>query len=463
MGLIISALPIAIHSDPKMLRFEPVSSYLDLQLRPDEKTFLGQIGILGPTQNQRQLSMLEQKFESIMLEIKAQKHLEHEQLVIKVSVSELNTKIGALLAIPDISWLIARYHKWGREDYKLFISLYHARYFHQALPYLVDLMANPASRFFQSFTLVKIFDEHRSANYPTYRYYQLEGAPEWPDEADFSEEVRAIIRLLTSDAKEQATLLAQHKQAILTAAPETIDSGLFAVVHTLSPFTSEESMQLVDGWLSGAAKARPDIRWMIYRLRGKDMSLDEVKEAISNNQAINYGVVYDDDIFPFHLLELGLNGRNCNTFLSFTMKSLILFEKNRPHINKLTGFLLILLNDALYLDFNKVNELFSASRFGASCTHKTQAMNKLREIIPTMIWHLKLSYVSNMSLYPKGSHSLAPIEDHCQRLLEAFQLTGEKRFKTQLVDLLKEDQSRESARKALSQIEADDFDDSGSN
>ena len=82
--------------------------------------------------------------------------------------------------LPEIAWLMARSQVWNHDDGSLLCWLHRARYSPQALPDLVMLLANPDSRFFNPFILVKLAAEMRQAKYPD-RYYRLIDAPVWPD------------------------------------------------------------------------------------------------------------------------------------------------------------------------------------------------------------------------------------------------------------------------------------------
>lgn len=146
--------------------------------------------------------------------------------------------------LPEIGFLLARSFSWGIDNPHIFTLLHEARFFHQAFPYLANILGNPDSPFFEPRTLIKAARESRVARHPALREYHVANAPEWPDPSS-DKHINRIVELLKLSDSENTQLVKEYKDEFLTGMERgEFHAGLAMVLLELKAFNADEKMKL---------------------------------------------------------------------------------------------------------------------------------------------------------------------------------------------------------------------------
>ncbi|MGI9273402.1 MAG: hypothetical protein ACR2PT_00905 [Endozoicomonas sp.] len=454
--------------------FVPINSIYDLQLTPDEMLPLGHASIASDPKSQRtkgEFSDAEYTFTAQLQELHAQRVNLGDEVRIKVSldaIRENRLELSRHRMIPDLSWLLARSMDWSDFDPGLFMALYYARFYEPAFPYLVELMTNPDSPFFQPFTLVKIAAEHQSANYPSYRKYLIADSPLWPGPENLSEGSMKITQLLTIRNKQKRDALSmQYKQDILNSVD--IDAGLVAVVDELTPFEEGEKVILVNLLSEASSPEAPALAWILYRFIS-----DKHSEYSWISSTLNKPGIVKETI-PYHHLDLMMKVDGYTdrlTHLEAALKGFGGSQGIKQTIYTKTGRNLILFSDVFYQSDKSLLESFSKTQLqpvileGLGVLNRALAIQSVEKSLSVHTEKLLRAHMKQMAKDDYALHigaygdkytselldSLATPEAHCQRLLEAYKITNEPRFLSLLDQLLKTKKYSESAKEAITEL-----------
>ena len=145
---------------------------------------------------------------------------------------------------PEVAFLIARLMPWNPDDPQLLGHLYHARFFHQAMPYLVRILGDPDSRLFEPFTLVRLAKERLRARYPAFRHYRITDVPPWP-ENDYDPVISDMVTLLDLPAKSNRSAARTIKRDFLQRLEQgQFHAGLCALLLELDYFDQGEKERI---------------------------------------------------------------------------------------------------------------------------------------------------------------------------------------------------------------------------
>ena len=205
--------------------------------------------------------------------------------------------------IPELAYLKARLQPWDSVSAKFCLMLYQARYFHEAFPYLVQVMLDGNSPVFQPETLVAISGEVLRAGYPEFRRFLLQGAPfPFPDWPQVSPEAQTVTDLLKLPMQERSEKLSAIKTGVfesvlLSLSIGDVNPGWISVIHAMGGFTEEESDRIVHVLLGIAPTETNQVGWLISRMASK---------ALSDTPAVQQYRQQYQRISPQHSLELAL-------------------------------------------------------------------------------------------------------------------------------------------------------------
>ena len=207
------------------------------------------------------------KFVSHLLTLQARVTRTGGNITVLLSASGIkNIELANLsYSIPDYAYLNARTMPWHINGGRLLLTLYRARYFHQAFPYLAAILGDPRSRLFQPASLVKMAKEFRKSAYPVNRRYELAGdLPDWPEP---DEAIKEIADLLMAGKDEQAAMLKAISRRFLNDLEQGyFHAGLGMVILQLGGFSKTQKNFLVSRIAYGFDGA-PGARWLLSSLQ----------------------------------------------------------------------------------------------------------------------------------------------------------------------------------------------------
>lgn len=397
-------------SAPPQVLTTSVSSTRDLTISPIDPFPLGDISVshtkkhsLGETPE------LEDRFIEFLKKSKAKRTMTSGHLEISLSSKEVrkvrkHENKMILLRIPDVAYLAIRLEPWQPQSPEFFLRLYEARNFHQTLPYLVLLMADPESDFFQPFSLMAITQEVAAAHYPGYRHFVLSDAPTWPTLSESSEPVRQIYQLLMAQGDEQKSLISSLKLSLSEQLYQgEFHPGLFAVLHSLEPF-GKETLTEFEHALSPGYKTMPGTQWVLNRTN--KIPFTEADLSSSSYRPLEKLDLY---IQLLHAAEQP-EGRMFHSAI-VSLASWLQTATTEEVLDQI-----VLLNDHFYQQIDKVDEMFKKMKFykpplDSHGKRKTISPGYIASSLGELMKkEMQAHSESNLSLYPKIMQTVTSLE-----------------------------------------------------
>lgn len=182
--------------------------------------------------------------------------------------------------LPDLHFLKARQLEWSLSDGALLIHLYSARFLKQGFYYLVQILANPESPFFNPFVLEKIAREFRAAQYPEREYEMLDAYP-WPT---LSGELETIFQLLIAPTEEREALRDSLKMDLMEQLKSgNFHLGLTVVLIRLNAFkSSKQDMETLRSALQQRAVHDQGAAWILMTLPPTQFSMFEINARLAS-------------------------------------------------------------------------------------------------------------------------------------------------------------------------------------
>ena len=238
--------------------FQPVSQISDLQGSPDDYLTLGAASILtSPSQQSSQ----EDQCVQLLKQMNTFWARSGSRIYLTAIARSVRKALGQteFLPVPELAFLKARLHEWQPESPEFVQLLFRARHFHEAFPYLVEVMLNPLSPGFQPFTLKLLADEIRMVSYPNTRGFKLQGFPRWPEPG---KQARVLAQLLLTDDGIQGDGLTRIKQVLMDAVLEG-SYGMIGTCHFLNCFSADESEFIVQRLRQIVPDQQNPVTWLI--------------------------------------------------------------------------------------------------------------------------------------------------------------------------------------------------------